>query len=427
VERRAKKQPAGTGKPRAGGNANREVYSTATDKCQGQRSLDPKDALKGRWVPVSVSFLATPELKPSEKVVWIALASHQFQEKQAVFPSLSRLAELTGLSRRTVKRAVVALRKHGFLKVKNRPGTTSVYELRYGSKGKANPEQDDNKDKTGDKMTPPGGESTGGEKSQAKQADGNTGDKMTPVGDDRGQNDPGWGQNGPGGGDNLSPPPAQGKPDPNRENGRNFATEEKEVEEEEQRKRKAGAADAALVSQSQKSETPPTNGNGQDLEEIAADLLAELNYHAGRDWPENPVTLAPIIARLREGYTYHQLRGAILHCVGLWKGTPYETNLRPKVICGPKLPEYVGESERIALLSALEEEAGAEMYQLQETGLRRKEEGASEDELQELRAAYLEARERWSQRHEEFWRYLETHYPRAFANRKSVDSDWPWS
>ena len=56
---------------------------------------------------------------PVAKFVLLTIAKHA-DEKMQCFPSINRLANLTGLSPRTVQRKVNALRKDGFLSVSNR-------------------------------------------------------------------------------------------------------------------------------------------------------------------------------------------------------------------------------------------------------------------------------------------------------------------
>ena len=56
---------------------------------------------------------------PVAKFVLLTIAKHA-DEKMQCFPSMDRLASLTGLSSRTVQRKITALRKDGFLSVSNR-------------------------------------------------------------------------------------------------------------------------------------------------------------------------------------------------------------------------------------------------------------------------------------------------------------------
>ena len=56
---------------------------------------------------------------PVAKFVLLTIAKHA-DEKMQCFPSMDRLASLTGLSPRTVQRKITALRKDGFLSVSNR-------------------------------------------------------------------------------------------------------------------------------------------------------------------------------------------------------------------------------------------------------------------------------------------------------------------
>ena len=56
---------------------------------------------------------------PVAKFVLLTIAKHA-DEKMQCFPSMDRLASLTGLSSRTVQRKITALRKDGFLSASNR-------------------------------------------------------------------------------------------------------------------------------------------------------------------------------------------------------------------------------------------------------------------------------------------------------------------
>ena len=56
---------------------------------------------------------------PVAKFVLLTIAKHA-DERMQCFPSMDRLASLTGLSPRTVQRKITALRKDGFLSVSNR-------------------------------------------------------------------------------------------------------------------------------------------------------------------------------------------------------------------------------------------------------------------------------------------------------------------
>jgi len=74
---------------------------------------------------------------PQAKFVLIAIAKHADDNMQA-FPSMNRLALLTGMSRRTVQRKINYLNQNGHLKVFNRSKggkkTSNLYTVKTGGK-----------------------------------------------------------------------------------------------------------------------------------------------------------------------------------------------------------------------------------------------------------------------------------------------------
>ena len=63
------------------------------------------------------------------KPVLVALAEHVSGEGRACWPSVSRLARMTGYAERTVRRALRALEAAGLVRIERRPGRPALYSL----------------------------------------------------------------------------------------------------------------------------------------------------------------------------------------------------------------------------------------------------------------------------------------------------------
>jgi len=97
----------------------------------------------GGWTAVPNAVLADPGLTPAAKLVLIALMSHDWlvddgnggkARKGVVWPSEQRLAQATGLTVRTVTRAIAALERCGYVAVERRGGGAGLrYTLRAGA------------------------------------------------------------------------------------------------------------------------------------------------------------------------------------------------------------------------------------------------------------------------------------------------------
>lgn len=70
-------------------------------------------------------------LTPPQKLTLFALHSHWSQSRPAVFPSVPRLARLTSLSERTVRRAVAELEAIGVLVVTRRHGQSNTHVMQF--------------------------------------------------------------------------------------------------------------------------------------------------------------------------------------------------------------------------------------------------------------------------------------------------------
>ena len=63
------------------------------------------------------------------KPVLVALAEHVSGEGRECWPSVSRLARMTGYAERTVRRALRALESAGLVRVEQRAGRPALYSL----------------------------------------------------------------------------------------------------------------------------------------------------------------------------------------------------------------------------------------------------------------------------------------------------------
>ena len=68
-------------------------------------------------------------LKAPDKPVLVALAEHG----EECWPSLTRLAEMTGYDSRTVRRAIQRLEEVGVISVEHRPGRSPIFRLKLST------------------------------------------------------------------------------------------------------------------------------------------------------------------------------------------------------------------------------------------------------------------------------------------------------
>lgn len=81
------------------------------------------------WIRSAIPFLRS--FSGSSAKVFLALAVHANGDaRKGVFPSASRIAEMTGLSQRSVVRCLRNLESIGLLDREDRPGRSSVYRLK---------------------------------------------------------------------------------------------------------------------------------------------------------------------------------------------------------------------------------------------------------------------------------------------------------
>lgn len=67
------------------------------------------------------------ELRSTERLVALVLSTHMDRHGASCYPSLTTIARESGVSRRTVLRALAALELAGLLSVMHRQGTVSKY------------------------------------------------------------------------------------------------------------------------------------------------------------------------------------------------------------------------------------------------------------------------------------------------------------
>lgn len=88
-----------------------------------------RDIRNGEWFWVQKEILASKLINASDKLVYSALAYYAHNRTQKCFPSYTKMAELTGVSRPTVVKALKALVEHGFVSVKKKGGKVNLYKL----------------------------------------------------------------------------------------------------------------------------------------------------------------------------------------------------------------------------------------------------------------------------------------------------------
>jgi len=83
----------------------------------------------GAYDPLPHSIMASGELTATAKVVAAALLGHLRGDNEWVYPSAHRLAELTGGSVRSMRRALDDLQAAGHLEAQERPGQATRYRF----------------------------------------------------------------------------------------------------------------------------------------------------------------------------------------------------------------------------------------------------------------------------------------------------------
>lgn len=323
-----------------------------------------KNTPEGGFVRVPRAVLTDPRLRPTDKLTWIALAAHVWGDTGKAWPSESRIARMVGCSSRTVRDAIARLERDGYLKLRRRPGRTSVViSLRFRVVSEGNGDEGNSTHQPRKNL--PGASSTP-EKSAGGQAEFAGGGRQK-----------------------LPPPPAVFAP---------YVERSKKKEGKEERP-------AAVALAGQRPADPaaghhngkdPVDGDGQAEDHIEAQarrVLDDLNEHAGTHWRPNDVNLEPIRRRLREGYDATDLLGIIIQKTYDWADTPMARHLKPSSLFGKdeRFYRYLGESEHWAdnlrqtkRLTELKQNIVHELGRLRQQYRAAKEHGASEEELREM-------------------------------------------
>lgn len=142
----------------------------------------------GRYLSLPMTIMERTDLTPAAKLVWMALAGHVGRHGLAAWPSISRLAQRTGLSQPTVKRAVASLADVGLVEIERSPGESNHYRIRQPEvpQSPTNQYQNDTGQPAKPEMQKPYQNDTGIKKTPVSKCD-DTGIKKIPHPD---QNDP---------------------------------------------------------------------------------------------------------------------------------------------------------------------------------------------------------------------------------------------
>lgn len=84
-------------------------------------------SLAGDYVKCPTPLLAASDLSPAEKVLWLAIQAHCFGDTETCYPSVSRLATITGLKPRWTSDLLTSLSTKGYLDRDLRQGKPTVY------------------------------------------------------------------------------------------------------------------------------------------------------------------------------------------------------------------------------------------------------------------------------------------------------------
>ncbi len=137
--------------------------------------------------------------------------------------------------------------------------------------------------------------------------------------------------------------------------------------------------------------------NMETLDGQALHVLEELNTFGFTEWEPNEHNLLPIKQRIQQGYSWIQLAALAIHLCGMWGKTKRKSDLIPRIVFnGADFETHIAESEHLAMARERAEQARIEVDRITHLGKQRKEEGAPEEELEELRQNLREARKEHS-------------------------------
>lgn len=105
----------------------------------------------GRYLSLPDVLLRRTDLAASAKLVWMALAGHLGPDGTEVWPSINRLARMTGLDRKTVLRDIAALEDAELLTLSREIGHVNRYRLLQPEAGLFDAASDQSEKATGGK------------------------------------------------------------------------------------------------------------------------------------------------------------------------------------------------------------------------------------------------------------------------------------
>jgi hypothetical protein len=123
------------------------------DNQQGNEAAQDKVPMfaSGTYAGLPTVIMAMPGLSASAKLIWMALAVHARGYGLPAWPSLSKMARMTGLAKRTAIRAIEELRLAGLVEVEKADRAVSSYVMLQPD---ARCQNVTSFRKSGDKMTP---------------------------------------------------------------------------------------------------------------------------------------------------------------------------------------------------------------------------------------------------------------------------------
>jgi len=90
---------------------------------------DIRNFKDGNWAWFNKEIFEDQRLRPIEKLTYLALTYFANNETQACFPSIQKLVEITGLSRRSIFKAIKRLEELGYIHIERHQGGSSTYYL----------------------------------------------------------------------------------------------------------------------------------------------------------------------------------------------------------------------------------------------------------------------------------------------------------
>ncbi len=351
-----KQRPGKLARPHAGGHRNPERRGQ-TDG-EGHHAQDASPVMfksysvhlePERFTQIPNAVLCDTELTTTQKMVWIAIAKHQWEGATASWPGLSTLAELASLSVRWVRQTLRELEEKGYLTTEPRTGRSNLYHLNYriAPTGKADPDSDTDEPRN----SVPGGEelSAGGEELSAG------GEELSAAEVDLGST----------------------------------RTEENERKE-------TASSFSSCDNQTANVNSTPTPDRLEDAKEVLGALedMTELLF------PPTDKALAPILDRLAEGYAVDELTAVVATKSAEWSGSKLAMHLKPRTLFGDKFGTYLDDAQGYLHLSRKHDDAcdahghaEAEVLRLTEEYNRAKDAGATDEELERIMERGRRARE----------------------------------